>query len=281
LDREDAELIRVATYTFRSLVAEDWRVGRILLAGDAAHQMPPFLGQGMCSGIRDAQNIAFKLNLVLAGAADLDLLDTYQLEREPHVRVVIEKGIELGRMQTVRDVQLAAARDRALMERRATAQAPESIRFPGLHDGFLAKDSGPGRGELSVQGVVDDGLRRDRLDQVVGAGFCCLIDPELLTALPHFVPTALQQAGVQVVTWGDRSDPHASVPVVSDAEATYARWFAELDARAVVVRPDFYVYGTAGDARAAERLLFELLDDLGTPVSAGSHRETVLSSAGE
>ena len=281
LDREDADLIRVATYTFRSLVADDWRVGRTLLAGDAAHQMPPFLGQGMCSGIRDAQNIAFKLNLVLAGAAGPDLLDTYQLEREPHVRAVIEKGIELGRMQTIRDVRLAAVRDRGLLERRATAQAPESIRFPGLNDGFLSKASGRGRGELSVQGVVDDGSRRDLLDQVVGTGFCCLVDPDVLTALPPAVPTALHQAGVRVVTLGDRSARHPSVPVVSDVDATYARWFAELDSRAVVVRPDFYVYGTAGDARAAERLLLELLEDLGTPVDAGSHRETVLTSAGE
>jgi 3-(3-hydroxy-phenyl)propionate hydroxylase/flavoprotein hydroxylase len=84
----DADLVRVATCTFRSLIAQRWRDRRVLLAGDAAHQMPPFLAQGMCSGIRDAANLAFKLDLVLAGARETDVLDTYQSEREPHVRII-------------------------------------------------------------------------------------------------------------------------------------------------------------------------------------------------
>ncbi|MHB9849009.1 bifunctional 3-(3-hydroxy-phenyl)propionate/3-hydroxycinnamic acid hydroxylase [Streptomyces krungchingensis] len=281
LGREDADLIRVATYTFRSLVAEHWRIGRVLLAGDAAHQMPPFLGQGMCSGIRDAQNIAFKLNLVLSGAIGPDILDTYQLEREPHARAVIEKGIELGRMQTIRDPELAAARDRELLDRRESAQVPESIHFPGLHDGFLAKSSGPGRGELSVQGIVDDGARRDRLDQVVGTGFCCLIHPELLNALPSSLPRSLEHAGVRVVTWGDLADRPAPVAAVNDTEGTYARWLAELNSRAVVVRPDFYVYGTAGDAPATTQLISELLENLGTPADSLSHDQTVLAPVGD
>ena len=177
LSRDDAELIRVATYTFRSLVTDRWRVGRVLLAGDAAHQMPPFLGQGMCSGIRDAQNIAFKLDAVLRGRLADDVLDTYQQEREPHVRAVIEKGIELGRQQTVRDPERAAERDRVLLGRRAANQKPDTIRFPGLVDGLLATASGPGRGELAVQGVVDDGTVRDRLDQVVGTAPTCCSTP--------------------------------------------------------------------------------------------------------
>ncbi|WP_262699540.1 MULTISPECIES: bifunctional 3-(3-hydroxy-phenyl)propionate/3-hydroxycinnamic acid hydroxylase [Streptomyces] len=250
LSREDADLIRVATYTFRSLVAGSWRIGRVLLAGDAAHQMPPFLGQGMCSGVRDAQNIAFKLDLVLRGRADAELLDTYQTEREPHVRDVIDKGIELGRTQTIRDPEQAAARDARLIARRAAAQAPDKIRFPGLGPGLLSD----GGGALSVQAVVDDGQHKGLLDQVVGAGFHLLVRPAQVSVLrPHL--DALRDAGVTVVAPGEGS---GALPFVHDVNGTYATWFAELGVDAIAVRPDFYVYGTAtgpGVAALAEDLL--------------------------
>ena len=262
LSRDDADLIRVAAYTFRSTVADRWRVGRVLLAGDAAHQMPPFLGQGMCSGIRDAQNLAFKLALVLDGSADVSLLDTYQLEREPHVRAVIEKGIELGRLQTTRDPEQAAARDRELMDRRDQAQAPETIRFPGLGNGFLSPVSCAGRGELSVQGVVDDGLRRDRLDQVVGAGFHLIVDMDLLSTVPRSDLEALREMGVRVVAVGNGSGNGDTAVLVADVEGTYARWYAELGCRAVAVRPDFYVYGTASDPSTTALLVKDLRKNL-------------------
>jgi hypothetical protein len=249
LGPDDADLIRVATYTFRSLVAHRWRQDRILLAGDAAHQMPPFLGQGMCSGIRDVQNLAFKLDLVLKGAADPDVLDTYQREREPHVRAVIEKGVELGRRQTIRDPRRAAERDRELLAARARgAAAPQALRFPGLAAGLLAAKSGPGRGELSVQGFVNDGTRRDRLDQVVGAGFHLLLTAQGAAALEPDTADLVPAAGIRVVTIGP----------ANDVEGTYARWFAELGCKAVAVRPDFYVFGTAPTPADVRPLAAEL-----------------------
>ena len=94
--------------------------------------MPPFLAQGMCSGIRDSHNLAWKLDLVLAGRADDALLDTYQREREPHVRFITEKAIEYGRVQTVRDPIKARERDERLLAQRRAHQEPEKLRYPGL-----------------------------------------------------------------------------------------------------------------------------------------------------
>jgi 3-(3-hydroxy-phenyl)propionate hydroxylase/flavoprotein hydroxylase len=260
LSPADADLIRAATYTFRSLVAHHWRTGRILLAGDAAHQMPPFLGQGMCSGVRDAQNIAFKLDLVLSGRAGEELLDTYQTEREPHVRAVIEKGIELGRLQTLRDPAAAAERDRHLLAQRAARQEPEKIRFPGLGPGFLADTSGPGRGELSWHGVVGDGTRQGLLDQSVGNGFCLLATAETGRALEADGTAAeLRAAGAQVVVLSRQ--PGAGE--ILDVDGAYREWFAELGCTAAIVRPDFYVFGTAADPATARALAGEFLNAVG------------------
>ena len=95
---DNATLERQALYTFAARFAERWRQGRVLLAGDAAHQMPPFAGQGMCAGIRDAANLAWKLDLVIAGAAADALLDTYDEERLPSARQAIDLSIELGKV---------------------------------------------------------------------------------------------------------------------------------------------------------------------------------------
>src|SRR5205085_3963572 len=109
-----ARLERSAVYTFHGLIATSWRRGRVLLAGDAAHQMPPFLGQGMCSGMRDAANLAWKLDAVLYGASDA-LLDTYQPEREPHVRTIVEAAVGFGRLICTTDVDVAAGRNAAML----------------------------------------------------------------------------------------------------------------------------------------------------------------------
>jgi 3-(3-hydroxy-phenyl)propionate hydroxylase/flavoprotein hydroxylase len=260
LTPDDADLIRVATYTFRSLISDRWRRGRVLLAGDAAHQMPPFLGQGMCSGIRDAQNLAFKLDLVLRGTAPDDVLDTYQREREPHVRAVTERGIELGHLQTLRDPERAAERDQTLLARRAASGPPEPTPFPDLEDGLFAQARRAGRGQLSVQGVVDDGTRRDRLDQVVGGGFHLLVEGGFLDALEgDGLHDRLAGAGVRVVVPAERAAAHPVAAVVHDVDGTYRDWFTELDCSAVAVRPDFYVFGTASGPDGVAGLAAELL----------------------
>ena len=111
---DNATVERRAVYTFAARFAEQWRRGRVLLAGDAAHQMPPFAGQGMCAGIRDAANLAWKLDHVLTGAAPDALLDTYDQERLPSARHAIEFSVELGKIICIPDPDAAAARDEAM-----------------------------------------------------------------------------------------------------------------------------------------------------------------------
>ena len=108
---DEFELIRVVAYKFQSLMARSWRKGRIFLAGDAAHQMPPFLAQGMCSGFRDAHNIAWKLDLVLKGIAGPTLLDSYETEREPNARATIVESMKVGQNVNERDPEKVRARD--------------------------------------------------------------------------------------------------------------------------------------------------------------------------
>lgn len=244
LNPDNAELVRVATYTFRSLLARDWRRGRVLLAGDAAHQMPPFLGQGMCSGIRDAENLSFKLDLVLRGKAADELLDTYQSERMPHVSTLIKKAIELGRGQTLRDPDAAAARDQAMREARAGAGAPDKLRFPGLGPGLLAPARWPGGGTLMPQGRIRHNGRIGRYDEFHSPGFTLIIVAQDLERSESFAGSTDL---VEVV----RLRSH------DDIDGVYGEWLGSRGARGVLVRPDGYVFGSA----SAEELP-ALLDEL-------------------
>jgi hypothetical protein len=113
---DDAQLWRAAAYRFHALVARQWRGGRVFLAGDAAHQQPPFTGQGMCQGIRDAANLSWKLQYVLAGKAGDGLLDTYEAERSAHVRKLTVIIKDIGKIIGERDPKAAAERDRRLLK---------------------------------------------------------------------------------------------------------------------------------------------------------------------
>ena len=123
---EDGPLTRSAVYEFRSMLADRMRKGHVLLAGDAAHLTPPFLGQGLCSGLRDAANLAWKLDLVLRGLAGGPLLDSIDPERQPQNEAVIGLAVELGKVLCQLDPRAAAERDAAL--RQAEPPPPPSSR---------------------------------------------------------------------------------------------------------------------------------------------------------
>ena len=249
LSKDDAEIIRVANYVFRSRIADQWRHGRVFLAGDAAHEMPPFLAQGMCSGIRDSHNLAWKLDLVLTGKADDMLLDTYQAEREPHVRFITEKAIELGRVQTMRDPVRARERDERLLARRSANQGPDKLRYPGLTGGLVT-----GGGEFFPQGVVRADGVKVLFDDAVGSGWCIVAEPGLLDTLPTAHLAIWKAFGGRTATVTGPQNAGA----LDDVDGTYARWFAAHSCSVAVIRPDWYVYGTARDGRELAALLDRL-----------------------
>ncbi len=271
ISEDDAEMIRVVNYVFRSRIADRWRSGRVLLAGDAAHEMPPFLGQGMCSGIRDSHNLAWKLDLVLTGRADAALLDTYQVEREPHVRFITEKAIELGRVQTLRDPAAVRQRDERLLALRQENKAPDKLRFPGLTGSLVT-----GGGELFPQGHVRADGQSGLFDDIAGPGWCIVAwDSGVLDALTSTDRAAWERIGGRIMT----VTPAPAAGSVVDAEGVYAAWFESQGCSAAVVRPDWYTYGTAHTGEELTALLYRIADTLqGKPVQGTVlHGESVLA----
>lgn len=224
---------RKAVYRFHGLVAKAWRNGRVLLAGDSAHQMPPFAGQGMCSGLRDAANLAWKLKAVLAGQADEALLDTYQVEREPHVRTYIELAIGMGRVVCTLDPQIAAQRDAGMLAQRAAGAPPLPPATPAPLAGDCVMVGAPGAGALFPQPVSGSPESRLRLDEALGEG------PWLITRTPAAIGGALIAI--------DLTDPK-----LAPFSAELTGWLDARQAQAVLVRPDRYVFGAGEpDALAA------------------------------
>lgn len=229
-----ARLVRQVVYRFRSLLVDRFRDGRVLLAGDAAHVMPPFMGQGMCSGLRDATNLAWKLDMVLRGHAGAELLNSYERERRPHVNALIQLSIETGRIVCVTDPDAAAARDATLLSGNPVQLTP----FPHLVEGVLAP--GPAAGRLSVQSRVAADGRSGLFDDVCGGGWTILCRRgEVEEGLPREHLEFLARIGANIVHITPADVPGAVV----DLDLDYHQWFAELGADAIVVRPDFYVYG--------------------------------------
>ncbi len=235
----ELEVLRAAEYTFRARIADRWRTGRVLLLGDAAHLTPPFIGQGLGAGLRDAHNLAWKLAAVRAGAPDEDaLLDSYPAERAPHAEAVIRGAVRVGRAMTGgQDVAAALRRPAAgLLLRvpgvRAAALRGIATRYP---PGPLV-DRRRHRHDLTGTPCPQPPVRVDgravRLDDVLGDGYA------LLTAGP--VPPALGAAadrlGARVVRVGEEVDDHTGA---------LRDWLRRGRAAAALVRPDRIVRSTA------------------------------------
>ena len=220
---EQADIERAVIYTFHSVIAETWRQGRLLLAGDAAHQTPPFLGQGMCAAIRDASNLAWKLDAVLRGRAGDALLDTYASERAPHVHAFIDLAVKLGDIIQTTDPQAARERDAKFK-----AGQPEIFQFPAPRLG-----AGVWQGDAAVvaqvfpQPMLADGRL---LDTALGLNFAVIGDEAVLGTASDETRERWQAQGVVVLP---ARDPEVRA------------WLQQQGVRAVLLRPDRYIAGVA------------------------------------
>ena len=224
---DDVEIVRAVEYTFKARVADRWRHGRVFLLGDAAHLTPPFIGQGLGAGLRDAANLSWKLALVLDGRAGERLLDTYQAEREPHVTRVIRLAVGVGWVMTGRHpVARGLRRALPVVSRRVPALSAKMVETlsPRLSRGPLVRrGSDPLGGTVFPQPSHDGG----RLDDRLGDGF----------AVIHSGPIG---AGLGALA----ARLNAAV-VAAEPGTDLHRVLAGAKVEAVVVRPDRVVWAGA------------------------------------
>lgn len=221
-------LERKAVYRFNARVAKIWRKGRVLLAGDAAHLTPPFAGQGLCAGIRDAANLAWKLAAVLGANASAPLLDTYQTERDPHARAFIGLAMMMGRTVCIADPDAARARDAQMLAARASGAPAPDAAAPPLGDGCVLKGSTLAGHYFPQPVSAADTV--SRLDDALGAG-----------------AWLIGRAGAQAGAAQGLRRVSLDDGILSPFRDTLEHWLARHDADAVLVRPDRYIFGT-GDA---------------------------------
>ena len=229
---ENAEIERATIYTFHSVIAKGWRTGRLMIAGDAAHQTPPFLGQGMCASLRDASNLAWKLQAVLTGIASDDLLDTYESERAPHVQAFIELAVRLGDIIQTTDPEAAKARDAKFRQGQ-----PEIFQFPApvLGHGMVAAGPVP-VGQTFPQPQLSNG---QWLDEAIGNHFAVIALPELLQEVSP--QTRAQWKQWQVVSQ-------------SAQDESLRAWLDQQSVQAVLVRPDRYILGMVNTSAQLDAL---------------------------
>jgi 3-(3-hydroxy-phenyl)propionate hydroxylase len=211
-------------------------VGRVFLAGDAAHAMPPWIGQGMSAGVRDAANLCWKLAAVLKGQAPESLLDSYQAERKPHVTEVTRRACLTGRVITERNPAIAYVRNHVL---RTVLRLPAlSARLERLtwipdaryREGFFATGGHRAVGwQIPQPWVTGADGTRVRFDDVLGGKW----------AIVHVGPTP----------GGSQAWARLGVPTIQVSEPELIRWLQRRKAAAAVVRPDGFIYAAAGSGQ--------------------------------
>ncbi len=249
ITEENVKILGFACYSHHVRFADRWRVGRVFLAGDAAHAMPPWIGQGMCAGVRDVANLCWKLGAVLRGSLPESVLDSYQAERLPHVKDVTNRAVKTGKLIIQRNRYRATARNHFF---RTASKVPgftswlrQNRWLPDAHyrKGLLAHNGNGAVGWLIPQPwVIDEKGDVVRLDDVIGGRWVVV----------HLGPAsdcqAWRAAGVPVVKiLVPGSKPNTDSVV--DADGMLTRWLDQKGASVVVVRPDGFVYAGAAEGQ--------------------------------
>jgi 3-(3-hydroxy-phenyl)propionate hydroxylase len=245
---ENYEIRRAAVYQFHAATADRWQVGRVLLAGDAAHQTPPFLGQGLNAGFRDAVNLGWKIPLVMAGISDVSLLESYAAERDAHARDLVEWAVSIGQL-----METLAAREAGLPDPYSADQSSgygQGRTVPPLRDGVLITeqcgDYAPVGGMLRQPTVREGDGAACRIDEIFGPSFAVVgrkaSDLEMGDAasevLERLAGRAVSLEGLEIV--------EGEMDRVFDTHA------------AVVLRPDRYIFGVVDEDWDLDGLLGEL-----------------------
>jgi 3-(3-hydroxy-phenyl)propionate hydroxylase len=258
LTPDDGELWRQASYRFHALVAQRWRAGRVFVAGDAAHQQPPFLGQGMCQGVRDVANLAWKLAAVVRGevrgAAAEALLDSYGIERKQHVMQLTSRIKAIGLVICERDEAKARERDARMLAEcgGVVRDMPRQDVIPALQGGLLSSSAHGANGTIFPQPWLMQGNETTRLDALAGDGWWLVLDALFDGADP--AAAAANAPSMRTVRLGDG---------LRETEGVAAAWFRQHSCRAAIVRPDRYVYGVASAPAELDAQLAELAARLG------------------
>ncbi|WP_342619447.1 bifunctional 3-(3-hydroxy-phenyl)propionate/3-hydroxycinnamic acid hydroxylase [Rhodoferax sp. GW822-FHT02A01] len=255
----EGKIWRAAAYRFHGLVANAWRHGRILLAGDAAHMTPPFMTQGMVQGMRDAQNLAWKLERILRNQSPASLLESYQQERRPHVTTTTQTAMALGRVICERDPEQARARDERLIEEQGGSISTTFRQnlIPGLTCGLIAFDS-PGAGSILPQPFVRAHGFEGRLDDLTGPTVRVIAIKPLTDEDRNLMHKSLSPIGGILLELASDTDRASEAGKFFEEQPTLSRWLIELDRTIVIVRPDHYVFATAASPAEAVTLITQL-----------------------
>lgn len=259
---DDFDLWRSAIYRFHAVIGAGWREGRVLIAGDAAHQTPPFLGQGLCAGVRDASNLAWKLAHVLRRGHSEALLDSYEAERRPHVTTVVARAKAFGEIIGELDKAKARARDARLIAELEAGRMVTSRQehIPDLDAGVIDINALGGTLMVQPRVVAADGTEA-LMDDLTPPRFLYVtdgLDPQNWLDAENPDWDALGGARVAIADAGAME----GVAVLRPTDDCFRSWIAETGAPAALIRPDRYVYATIRDRNDLVQKLRSLASSL-------------------